>query len=137
MKTTKEMLNNAVPPQDTEGIHDLHELDSIKIDNKSFFIGLLKAILLSSVAVLAFFVQFDIGGNSDILYGHIYKNLQSFFGIFGSLAVNLLITGNAILAIYGKYIAKEQSKIKKYYESDTFVHIIMYSIGAFFIMWYV
>ena len=147
MKPTKAMnqgmLNETIsqkdsdPPSDMEGVHDLHELDAIKIDKKKFTIGLIKAILLSSVAILAFFVQFEIGGNSDILYGHIYKNLQEFFGIVGFWAVNILITGNAILAIYGKYFAKESSRIGAYYSSDTIVHLIMYSIGSFFIMWYV
>lgn len=122
---------------DMEGIHDLHELDSVQIDRRSYWIGLLKAVALSSIAVLAFFVQFEINGKSDIMYGHIYKGLAAYFGIVGYWIVNALIAGNALLGIYGKYFAKQESALGKYYSSDTPIHLIMYSLGAFFMMWYV
>lgn len=53
---------------DMEGVHDLHELDSVQIDCRSYLVGLLKAITFFAIVALAFFVQFEINGKSDIMY---------------------------------------------------------------------
>lgn len=112
-------------------------LDGISLTKENYVKGLLTSLLFTAIAVFVFFVPITYNGKSgQIPFGIIYNGLQNILGNLGLGIVALIITGNAIASIYGKYIAKE-GKIYDYYSNDSTLHPLMYSVGAVFIITFV
>lgn len=122
--------------EDGIDISENKKLDSIELDRKSYIIGLLKFIVFTGIAVLVFFIPLNINGKSDVLFSTIYNFFIDALGNFGLWMVTLVIIINAILSFYGKFIAKEESKVKEYYAGDSILHPFFYLLGAVFMTVY-
>lgn len=105
---------------------------SVALSRKRYLVGLSRFIFFTTIAVLIFFIPFQIGGNTEILFGFIYNTLIDVFGIVGVWIINLLILINAALGFTGKFISKEGSKIYNYYEKDSKLYIPIYFLGALY-----
>lgn len=87
-------------------LNDINVIDSIIIDDKSRKKGLIKFLFFTTIAILVFFVPITVGGKSDIIFGIIYNSIKDFLGNVGLWAVTIVIIGNGILSVYGKFFAK-------------------------------
>ena len=117
-------------------LNDLKVLDSIQLDKRSYSIGLMKSIIFTAIAVIVFFIPININGQTDVPFGFIYNFIKDALGLFGLWAITIVIVFNGILSVYGKFFAKESSKIKAYYDGDSKVHPFLYLLGGFFIVGY-
>ena len=86
--------------------------------------------------MLVFFIPMEINGKTDILFGYIYNYLLNLFGTVGLWIVTLLMVANVFASFYGKFVAKEDSFLKKYYDHDSIMHPFFYLIGAFYTVVY-
>ncbi len=117
-------------------LNDINVLDSIIIDDKSRNKGLIKALFFTAIAILVFFVPVSVGGNTDVVFGIIYNGIKDILGNVGLWAVTIVILGNGVLSVYGKFFAKKDSVLGEYYSGDAFVHPFLYLIGGAFILIY-
>ncbi|NYF23701.1 YjiH family protein [Sporosarcina sp. JAI121] len=111
-------------------------VDQITITKKQYGIGITKSIVFTSIAVLVFFIPMNINGKTDILFGYIYNYLQNLFGIVGLWIVTLLMVVNVVASFYGKFVAKNDSFLGKYYGHDSVMHPFFYLLGAFYTVIY-
>ncbi|CAH2213820.1 YjiH family protein [Tepidibacter aestuarii] len=111
-------------------VNEPNDLDSLRLDKRSYKIGLLKSIFFTAIAVIVFFVPFNIGGKSDVLFGFIYNYFIKLFGSFGLWAITGVIVINAFASFYGKFVAKEGSRLHEYFEHDSVFHPFFYLLGA-------
>ena len=111
-------------------------VDQITITKKQYGIGITKSIIFTSIAVLVFFIPMEINGKTDILFGYIYNYLQNLFGNVGLWIVTLLMVANVFASFYGKFVAKDDTFLKKYYDHDSIMHPFFYLIGAFYTVVY-
>lgn len=105
---------------------------SVSLSRKRYLLGLSRFIFFTTIAVLIFFIPFQIGDNTEILFGYIYNLLIDVFGIVGIWIINLLILVNALLGFTGKFISKEGSRLYSYYEKDSKMYIPIYFLGALY-----
>lgn len=112
--------------------NDNKVLDALNLNSNEKKIGISKSLIFTIMAVFIFFVPININGKTDITFGIIYRSIENFLGIFGIWLICIgIIVNNGIFSIYGKFICKdESSKIYKYYDEDSVVHIILYIFGA-------
>lgn len=122
--------NNNLDPNDPR------YLDSIELDKKRYTIGLLKAIFLTGVAAIIFFVPITVDGKTDIVFGFTYRFFINLFGDFGLWIATGAITINALASMYGKFIAKKDTRLYKYYEGDSVFHPFIYLLGAVYAILY-
>ncbi|AFS79414.1 nucleoside recognition domain-containing protein [Gottschalkia acidurici 9a] len=112
-------------------------LDSIELNKSDYRKGLITSIIFTAIAIFVFFVPVSFNGKQgQIPFGIIYTGVQNILGNFGLAIVAIVIAGNAILSIYGKYIAKEGT-LYEYYKNDSIIHPILYSIGGVYIVMFV
>lgn len=112
--------------------NDNKVLDALKLNSNQKKIGITKSLIFTIIAVFVFFVPININGKTDITFGIIYRSIENLLGVFGIwlICIGVIVT-NGIFSIYGKLICKdESSKIYRYYEEDSVVHIILYIFGA-------
>ncbi len=116
--------------------NDPNNLDSIILDKKSYTTGLLKSIFFTTIAIIVFFIPFNIGGKSDVLFGFIYNYFINLFGNLGLWIITGLIIVNAFASFYGKFAAKEGSWFGEYYGHDSVFHPFFYLLGAIYTVIY-
>lgn len=115
-------------------LSDPKVLDSIVLEKQEYAKGILMSLVFTAIAIFVFFVPITFNGKSgQIPFGIIYNTVQGVLGNAGLGIVALVIAGNALASIYGKYIAKE-GKIYDYYSNDSSFHPILHSVGAIFIV---
>lgn len=117
-------------------LNDPGVIDTFDLSSSDMKIGFVKFLLFTILAVFVFFVPVEIAGSSNIVFGVIYTSIINLLGSFGLWLVAFVIMGNAGMGIYGRFFAPEGSSIKKYYEKDSVVHILLYIAGAAFILLY-
>ncbi len=114
-----------------ENLNDNAVLDALKLTPDQWKSGIVKCIAFTLVAVFIFFVPVTFNGTSDVIFGVVYKNIKSALGLFGLWLCGLIIIGNAIFSIYGKYICRNKdSEVYKYYKEDSIIHPLLYLFGA-------
>lgn len=118
--------------------NDNRVLDDLTLKLQERKLGAIKALIFTVVAIFVFFVPISFNGSTDVSFGHIYKTIEKVLGLVGVWVICIGIIGsNGILSIYGKLICKnKESKLYKYYEEDSFVHIILYLFGAIIALLY-
>ncbi|MEF9952367.1 MAG: YjiH family protein [Clostridium sp.] len=116
-------------------INDPRVMDSITLTGNDKKKGLIKFIVFSSIALALFFLPVNVNGSSNVLFGVIYSSIIDFLGVPGFWYIAALITGNALLSLYGKYIAKE-GKLYEYYKTDSVVHPVLYVLASVFVVMY-
>ena len=117
-------------------LNDTNVLDAIVIDAKSRRKGLMRSLIYTAIAILVFFVPITVGGNTDVGFGIIYNGIKNMLGNVGLWGVTLVIIANGILSVYGKFFAKKDSVLGKYYSGDAFVHPFLYLMGGALILIY-
>lgn len=117
-------------------LNDITILDSLQLDHNSYKEGLLKSIIFTAIAITVFFVPITINGETDMVFGAIYNFLIDLFGNFGLIFITGITVITALTSIIGKYIAKPGNKFYEYFEGDSVMHPILYSIGAIFTLIY-
>ncbi|KIH70671.1 YjiH family protein [Salinicoccus roseus] len=105
---------------------------SLALNKRRYLIGISRFIFFTTIAVLIFFIPFQINGNTEILFGYIYNFLIEFFGIVGIWIISVLILGNAVLGFTGKFISKEGSRLHNFYKKDSKMYIPIYFLGALY-----
>ncbi|WP_271401849.1 YjiH family protein [Salinicoccus roseus] len=105
---------------------------SLALNKRRYLIGISRFIFFTTIAVLIFFIPFQINGNTEILFGYIYNFLIEFFGIVGIWIISALILGNAVLGFTGKFISKEGSRLHAFYKKDSKMYIPIYFLGALY-----
>lgn len=114
-----------------ENLNDNAVLDALTLTKAQWNQGIIKAIFFTLIAVFIFFVPVTFRGSTDVTFGIIYKNLKEICGLVGLWAGGLIIIGNGIMSVYGKYICKNKdSAIYKYYEEDSKIHPLLYMFGS-------
>jgi len=116
--------------------NDPNNLDSIILDKQSYTTGLLKSIFFTAIAIIVFFIPFNIGGKSDVLFGFIYNYFINLFGNLGLWLITGLIIVNALASFYGKFAAKEGTWLGEYYGHDSVFHPFFYLLGAIYTIVY-
>lgn len=118
--------------------NDNNVLDALKLNPQQKKAGTIKSIIFTIIAIIVFFVPVTINGNTDIVFGTIYKTIKSVLGLVGIWMICSIIIVNGPLSIYSKFICKnKESKLYKYYEDDSIVHAIFYLLGSAFAVVYV
>ncbi|MDO5717376.1 MAG: nucleoside recognition domain-containing protein [Tissierellia bacterium] len=123
-------------------LDDPKSLDYFELDKTDWKINALKFAIISAIAIFVFFVPL---GDGKIMFGILYNGLISLVdklvtinGVqVGSLLIcTIILCATGILSVYGKFIAKKDSKVYKYFEADSIIHPVLYMIGGFFIFMY-
>lgn len=114
-----------------ENLNDNAVLDALVLDKKQFYSGVIKAIFFTLIAVFVFFVPITFNNQSDVPFGVVYKSIKSALGLVGFWIGGIIIIGNGIASIYGKYICKNKgSAIYQYYAEDSKFHPLFYLFGS-------
>ncbi|MBZ2174840.1 YjiH family protein [Schnuerera sp. xch1] len=114
-------------------LNDPKVIDSLTLDKKQYRKGLVQFLFFTVTAILIFFVPFNINGKSgQILFGVIYNGIINLLGNFGLWLVTFILLSNGIVSFYGKYWAKEGTKLYDYYKGDSIIHPILYLLGGIF-----
>ncbi|EQK42285.1 nucleoside recognition family protein [[Clostridium] bifermentans ATCC 638] len=119
-----------------DNLNDSGFIDSLKLTKDERKIGTVKFLIFSVIAIMIFFIPIEQNGKHNILFGIIYNAIVDFLGVPGFWYVAILITGNAICSVYGKYIARPGNKLYEYYKSDSKIHPILYLMAAIFMLMY-
>ncbi|MGL5651947.1 MAG: YjiH family protein [Paraclostridium sp.] len=119
-----------------DNLNDSGFIDSLKLTKDERKIGTIKFLIFSAIAIMIFFIPIEQNGKHNILFGIIYNAIVNFLGVPGFWYVAILITGNAICSVYGKYIARPGNKLYEYYKSDSKIHPILYLMAAIFMLMY-
>lgn len=130
---SKDLHNASITP---DNLNDSGFIDSIKLTKDERKIGIIKFLIFSAIAIMIFFIPIEQNGKHNILFGIIYNAIVNFLGVPGFWYVAILITGNAICSLYGKYIARPGNKLYEYYKSDSKIHPILYLMAAIFMVMY-
>lgn len=102
----------------------------VALSRKRYLTGVSRFIFFTSIAVLVFFIPFEINGSREILFGFIYNTLIDLFGIIGIWMISIITAGNALLSLVGKFASKEGTKLHSYYAKDSKIYIPIYFLGA-------
>ena len=128
-KESKNQENITVNPE--ENLNDNAVLDALTLTKGQWQQGIVKAVFFTLIAVFIFFVPITFRGSTDVTFGIIYKNIKEILGLAGLWLGGLIIIGNGLLSVYGKFICKDKgSVIYKYYEEDSKIHPLLYMFGA-------
>jgi len=131
------MVENAIREQYQElDLNEPSNIDKVQLSKEQFASGLLKSILFTAIAIFVFFVPITVGGESGVAFGFIYNFFIDVLGDVGLWLITILITVNAVVSFYGKFVAAPDSKLGEYYGHDSVFHPIFYSLGAVFTVVY-
>lgn len=111
-------------------LNDMSILDSLRLDKKSYNNGLIKFIIGTAIALFVFFWPITINGETDMVFGVIYNSMINLFGNFGLAVITLITVATAITSFYGKFIARPENIIYKYFDGDSKIHPFLYTLGA-------
>lgn len=114
------------------------ELDEISLNSKQKLSGSIRCIVYSAIAFFVFFVSLTINGKSQIVFGWIYNFFVNLLGTTGYWLLVLIIGGNLLANIYGKYIdkGKKHPKLFEYYKNDSWFITLLYALGFVYIVVY-
>jgi len=112
------------------------ELDGIKLNGGQYTKGAIAFVLFSALAIFVFFISLTIGGNSNIVFGHIFNFFVELLGNFGLWVMLAVMIGNLVLHIWAKYIDRGRggSSLAKFYEGENIVYTLLYFIGIFYMV---
>ncbi|WP_130807697.1 YjiH family protein [Senegalia massiliensis] len=122
-------------------LNDPRVLDSISLNKSDYTSSLIKFLIISSIAILVFFIPID----GSILFGTIYNGLIDLLdrlivinGVqVGSLLIcTIILSVTGITSFIGKFFSKKGSKMYNYYEKDSIIHPFLYLAGGLFITLY-
>ena len=106
-------------------------LDQLTLSDSQKRQGAVKAVIFTLIAVFIFFVPVTIKGTTDVVFGIVYKSIKSNLGLLGSWLGGIIIMGNALASIYGKYLCKRKdSFLYRYYAEDSVIHPLFYLFGG-------
>ena len=126
---TKENLNTK--NLNTENLNDNAVLDALVLDQTQFLNGIVKAVFFTLIAIFVFFIPITFRNQSDVPFGILYKSIKSSLGLIGFWIGGVIIMGNGIASVYGKYLCKDKdSAIYKYYAEDSRLHPVFYLFGS-------
>ena len=80
--------------------NDNNVLDALKLNPQQKKAGTIKSIIFTIIAIIVFFVPVTINGNTDIVFGTIYKTIKSVLGLVGIWMICIIIIVNGPLSIY-------------------------------------
>lgn len=112
------------------------ELDKQKISRGQLRKGLIKSFLLTSIAVIVFFVPVVVDGETDVVFGYLYNFLLNLSVPFSLWLFTVMVLANAVTSIYVKLFPERSGRLLDYYGGDTGVHIFFYMLGAVFMSVY-
>ena len=117
-------------------LNDILLVDRLDLSPRARLIGGTKAIICSAIAIFVFFVQIEINGSSDVPFGHIYNFFIDILGNVGLWLITLIIAATGILSVYGKFIAKKDSPLGKYFGDEAPIYSLLYLVGGIFTLVY-
>lgn len=117
-------------------LNDILLVDRLDLSPRARLIGGAKAILCSAIAIFVFFVQIEINGSSDVPFGHIYNFFIDILGNAGLWLITLVVAGTGILSVYGKFFAKKDSPLGKYFGEEAAIYPLLYLVGGIFTLIY-
>ena len=117
-------------------LNDILLVDRLDLSQQARRIGAVKAVIFSALAIFVFFVQIEINGSSDVPFGHIYNFFIDILGNVGLWLVTIIIAGTGILSVYGKFIAKKDSPLGKYFGDEAAIYPVLYLVGGVFTLVY-
>lgn len=120
-----------VPP--AENLNDNKVLDALVLNKSQYITGITKCILFTALAIFVFFVPVTFAGQSDVVFGVIYKTIVKVLGIPGHWLICGIVVLNGLAACYAKFLCRnKESKLYQYYEGDSRIHALFYLVGAVF-----
>ena len=120
-----------VPP--AENLNDNKVLDALVLNKSQYITGITKSILFTALAIFVFFVPVTFAGQSDVVFGVIYKTIVEVLGIPGHWLICGIVVLNGLAACYAKFLCRnKESKLYQYYEGDSRIHALFYLVGAVF-----
>lgn len=122
-----------ITPPANENLNDNKVLDTLTLSGNQYTKGILKCIFFTLLAVIVFFVPLTINGQTDIVFGIVYKTIKQVLGAAGMWFVCGIVIVNGFLSFYGKYLCKnKENPIYRFYEGDSKIHPLFYLLGSFF-----
>ena len=114
-------------------LNDNSVLDALVLTRNQWKSGIVKAVIFTLIAVIIFFVPVTVKGSTDVTFGIIYKNIKAGLGLAGMWMGGLIIMGNGLASVYGKYFCKNRnSAVYRYYQEDSVLHPLFYMLGSIF-----
>lgn len=114
-------------------LNDNSVLDALVLTGNQWKGGIVKAVIFTLIAVIIFFVPVTVRGSTDVTFGIIYKNIKAGLGLAGLWMGGLIIMGNGLASVYGKYFCKNRdSAVYRYYQEDSVLHPLFYLMGSIF-----
>ena len=114
-------------------LNDNSVLDALVLTREQWRSGIVKAVIFTLIAVIIFFVPVTVRGSTDVTFGIIYKNIKAGLGLAGLWMGGIIIMGNGLASVYGKYFCKNKdSAVYRYYQEDSGLHPLFYLLGSIF-----
>lgn len=114
-------------------LNDNSVLDALVLTREQWRSGIVKAVIFTLIAVIIFFVPVTVRGSTDVTFGIIYKNIKAGLGLAGLWMGGIIIMGNGLASVYGKYFCKNKdSAVYRYYQEDSVLHPLFYLLGSIF-----
>ena len=114
-------------------LNDNSVLDALVLTREQWRSGIIKAVIFTLIAVIIFFVPVTVRGSTDVTFGIIYKNIKAGLGLAGLWMGGIIIMGNGLASVYGKYFCKNKdSAVYRYYQEDSVLHPLFYLLGSIF-----
>ena len=111
-------------------LNDNSVLDALVLTREQWRSGIVKAVIFTLIAVIIFFVPVTVRGSTDVTFGIIYKNIKAGLGLAGLWMGGIIIMGNGLASVYGKYFCKNKdSAVYRYYQEDSVLHPLFYLLG--------
>lgn len=121
---------------DERPVENTNDLDSVKLSKKQYMTGLVRASFFTLIALLIFFIPFQINSQTEILFGFLYNTIIDFFGIVGVWVLSIITIGNTLGFMYGRFMAKSDSPVRAFYQKDSLIHFAIYALAAFYSILY-
>lgn len=120
---------------------DPQVLDSIELNKKDKNSGLFKFLLFTAIAIFVFFIPVNGVIPFGIIYNKLISIVESLVVINGVevgavLICTIILVATGILSFVGKFFSKKDSKLYKYFETDSVIHPFLYLAGGVFILLY-
>lgn len=122
-------------------LNDPQVLDSIELNKKDYTSGLIQFLIFTAIAIFVFFIPINGVIPFGIIYNKLISIVESIIVINGIkvgalLICTIILVLTGIFSFIGKFISKKESKIHKYFETDSVIHPFLYLAGGAFILLY-
>ena len=120
---------------------DPQVLDSIKLNERDTRKGLFQFLFFTAIAIFVFFVPVNGVIPFGIIYNKLIDIVESLVVINGVkvgalLICTIILVSTGIMSFVGKFFSKKESKVYKYFETDSILHPFLYLAGGAFILLY-